>query len=210
MGRHIEHDPRSKEYPFLAKAGERKAVLHKRHAKILDQGRIGSCTGNALEGALGSAPLHKPFERHTEQRAVALYSLATSLDGFQGDYPPEDTGSSGLAVCKAAVQLKRLTGYRWAFGLEQALDALQAGPVITGVAWYQGFDRPDGRGKVSLSGGQRGGHEFLVRGYDPERSEVFCDNSWGEAWGLKGSFRMTTSDWGTLLEQRGDVTVPLR
>jgi hypothetical protein len=210
LGRHVEHDPRSREHPFLSALGGRQPVLHPRHAKILDQGELGSCTGNALEGALGTEPLHKKFERHTEKKAVRLYSAATTLDEFSGEYPPEDTGSSGLAVCKAGVQIGRLTGYKWAFGVEQALDALQHGPVITGVDWMEGFDRPDANGRVQISGQRRGGHEFVVRGYDPILEQVFCDNSWGPGWGHLGGFVMRVADWRWLLERDGDVTVPSR
>lgn len=210
LGRHVEHDERSREHPFLTAIGGRDPVLHKRHARILDQLDLGSCTGNALEGAMGTEPLHKRFERHTERKAVRLYSAATTIDEFSGEYPPEDTGSSGLAVCKAGVQIGRLTGYKWAFGIEQALDALQHGPVITGVDWMEGFDRPDSHGLVQIAGQRRGGHEFVVRGFDPSLDEVFCDNSWNVRWGLGGSFRMRVADWRWLLERDGDVTVPTR
>jgi hypothetical protein len=211
LGRNLEHDPRSRSFPALRQlGGARNHVLHTRHAKILDQGALGSCTGNALEGALGTNPLHIRFERHTEKKAVRLYSLATQIDEFSGEWPPSDTGSSGLAVCKAGVQLGRLTRYDHAFGIDHALDALQYGPVITGTDWYEGFDRPDIHGVVRITGGIRGGHEFVVRGYDPFTDRVFCDQSWGD-WGpLRGHFLMEVKTWATLLEAEGDVTVPVR
>lgn len=214
LGRHVEHDERSRDFPFFLRFGSPQPVLHRRHAPILNQGLpapgLGSCTGNALEGALGTEPLHKRYERHTEKKAVRLYSAATTIDEFVGEYPPEDTGSSGLAVCKAGVQLERLTAYRWAFGIEQALEALRTSAVITGLDWLEGFDQPDSRGLVKLEGQRRGGHEFVVRGHDPSLAEVFCDNSWGPGWGLRGSFRMRVKDWAALLERDGDVTVPIR
>lgn len=211
LGRHVQHDERSRNFRAVTRPRSvLRPVLHKRHAPILDQGSLGSCTGNALEGAIGTEPLHKRFERHTEKKAIRLYSAATTLDEFAGEYPPDDTGSSGLGVCKAGVLIGRLTSYQWAFGLEEALTALQSGPVITGVDWYEGFDRPDQYGQVRLFGAKRGGHEFVVRGYDPDLDAVWCDNSWSASWGFRGSFRMLVKDWRTLLEADGDVTVPRR
>ena len=77
---------------------------------VLDQGQLGSCTGNAGTGALGTQPFYDAVgstvmpdpndEAAAEQFAVQLYSDATVVDGYPGDYPPDDTGSSGLAICK--------------------------------------------------------------------------------------------------------------
>lgn len=216
LGRNVEHDERSRRFQVVAARGRRDRVIHKRHGKILDQGNIGSCTGNALEGALGCDPLHHWFERHTEKKAVKLYSRATALDEFPGVWEPDDTGSSGLAVCKAGVELGRLSRYEHAFGVEQALDALQDGPVITGIDWYEGFDNPDPSGRVTIGGQIRGGHEIVARAYLPVPGDlpidglVKFDNSWGRGWGLNGSFLMTARTWATLLEAEGDVTVPIR
>lgn len=210
LGRNVEHDERSRMFQVTAPALRvHPSVKHRRHGRILTQ-TYGSCTGEALEAAMGCNPLHKRFERHTQKKAEQLYSLATGLDEFPGVWPPDDTGSSGLAVCKAAVQLGRLTEYHWAFGIEQALDALQVAAIITGVGWREGFDQPNPSGRVFPTGQVRGGHEFVVRGYDAQHHEVLCDNSWGKGWGLRGSFIMSVKDWAALLEDDGDVTVPLR
>lgn len=214
LGRHVQHDPRSRAFGATKARGTRDRVIHQRHGKILNQGQIGSCTGNALLGALATDPLHRRYERITENRAVQAYSLATKLDPFDGQYPPDDTGSSGLAVCQAGVQLGWLTRYEHAFGIDQALDALQVRAVITGVDWYEGFDQPDPTGRVEITGQIRGGHEFVVRGYvpyiEPLNSLILCDNSWGPKWGRNGHFTMTVRTWATLLEAQGDVTIPIR
>jgi hypothetical protein len=214
LGRNVEHDPMSRQFTVTRAVGTRDRVLHKRHGKILDQGNLGSCTGNALVGALECDPVHHRFERWNEKKAIKVYSHATAIDEFPGSYPPDDTGSSGLSVCKAGVELGWLRAYQHAFGIDQALDALQVGPVITGVDWYEGFDRPDASGLVSIAGEVRGGHEFVVRGFIPYadtlQSRVLADNSWSSRWGREGHFAMTVRTWATLLEAQGDVTVPLR
>lgn len=215
LGRHVEHDPRSREFPATMRMlGTRDYVLHRRHGSILDQLRVGSCTGNALTGAINSEPIYRPRHVYREPMALRLYSLATALDGFPGVWKPDDTGSSGLAVCKAGVKLGLLTRYEHAFGIGEALDVLQVRPFITGIAWLEGCDRPNDRGVVRYEGQERGGHEIVARGYfpapEPLESLILFDNSWSKAWGLEGSFLMTVRDYGNALERDGDVTVPIR
>jgi len=217
LGRHVEHDQRSRRYAAAVSDAPLQRIRHKRHGHVFDQGSVGSCTGNAVAGACNTEPLHRRYGRLLLERdAVAVYAMATKLDGFPGEWPPDDTGSSGLAACKAAVELGFLTGYQHAFGVDHALQALQLGPVVTGIDWYDGFDRPDHHGKVEIAGEVRGGHEVLVVGYHPAPSGapldalVECWNSWGPGWGRFGRFTFTVRTWGSLLERDGDVTVPIR
>lgn len=215
LGRHVEHDPRSRDYAYEIPAGlTLVAVEHKRHGSLFNQGQLGSCTGNALCGAKNTEPLYHSGSSHliAEAGAVDIYSLATRLDGLSdGYYPPTDTGSSGLAVAKAAKQEGMIGSYSHAFDMDAALAALQAGPVITGVAWYEGFDTPDANGLVKISGQIRGGHEIVARGYEPapspDDSLILLDNSWGTAYGDNGHFYWTVATWKQLLAQQGDVTI---
>lgn len=104
LGRHVEHDPRSRDYPFeVAAATPLRKTLWRRYGRVLDQGQLGSCTGNAIVGALNTLPLRKTGAAAlTEKDAVSIYGSATAIDSIPGQYPPTDTGSSGLAVCKSA------------------------------------------------------------------------------------------------------------
>ena len=218
LGRHVEHDPRSRAYAYEAPAGAAAlvAVEHVRHGGIFNQGNLGSCTGNAAAGAKNTEPLYHAGSAHplSESGAVDLYSLATQLDGLSnGYYPPTDTGSSGLAVAKAMQQQGLIGSYSHAFNMAAALAALQAGPVITGVPWYEGFDSPDANGLVKIAGQIRGGHEIVARGYQPgvaadgSDALIKLDNSWGTGWGKSGSFYWTVATWASLLAQQGDVTI---
>jgi hypothetical protein len=210
LGRLIQHDPRSRDYPAARSTGPLRKVNWARSGSAFDQGTLGSCTGNAIAGCLNTAPFHLKYHRRfTEADAVSIYALATTLDPFPGTYPPDDIGSSGLAACQAAQKLGYIAGYQHAFGIEHALEALQLGPVITGVDWYSAFDRPDSRGQVRIAGDVRGGHEVEAYGYDPATDLVFFWNSWGRTWGLRGRFCMTSRTWAELLANRGDVTVPV-
>lgn len=218
LGRHIEHDPRSRTFPFLSTpvaAPPLRTVRWRRYGGVFDQGDLGSCTGNAGCGAMNTLPLHHAGEHlYREADAIELYSEATRLDPYDGEYPPDDTGSSGLAIAKALRARGLITEYRHAFSIDEAVSALMSGPVITGVSWYEGFDHPDVRGRVAIAGQVRGGHEFLAHGYelrpDPLDSLVHCDNSWGNSWGVRGHFTMTARTWGELLDEQGDVTILVR
>lgn len=212
LGRVVQHDPRSRAFAVqVNEAAPLKKVLWHRYGTVLNQGRLGSCTGNAIAGALNTAPFWKPGRTLTEKDAVVLYCAATHLDDVPGSYPPDDTGSSGLAVCKAAKVAGLISGYTHAFSLAQALQALMSGPVITGIDWHSGFDHPDANGVVTASGWVRGGHEFEVVGYDPATQLVTAINSWGRSWGpIAGRFKFTSVTWGQLLDAQGDVTVPVQ
>ena len=113
----VENDAKAMSGPLQDQHWER--VL-----PILDQGKLGSCTGNAGTGALGTQPLYDAVGKSVlpatksktaaEKFAVALYSDATVVDGYPGTYPPTDEGSSGLAICKVLKSRGTTSSYRHA------------------------------------------------------------------------------------------------
>jgi len=218
LGRHVRHDSRSLLYPWQQTGEALKDVLLTRHIGILDQGDVGSCTGNAETGALGTDPLYGtlPPDRQAqlnEALALALYSAAEDIDG-DGPYPPNDNGSTGLSVCKAAKNGGWISGYVHCLSLASVLDAISAGhAVILGTNWYDSMDNPDSSGLVTISPGAqvRGGHEYLARGIDTANRLIRLDNSWGTGWGDQGSFCYSWDTLTRLLSEQGDgtVSVPL-
>lgn len=223
-GRHVRHDSRSKRYPVTAAPlGTLKSVRHGRFIPILDQGQIGSCTGNAMEGALGSGGFFAAIPLTSkarpvvgdatadERQAVDLYSAATRLDSFRGVYPPTDTGSDGLSVCKAAKRAGLISGYEHALSLEAALTALAKNPIIIGINWYDTFDSPGSDGRIAIGAGAdvRGGHEVVLTELDVENRVVWLDNSWSPSWGVQGRACMTWDTLGRLLDEEGDATAPV-
>jgi hypothetical protein len=214
LGRHVRHDSRSLLYPWQDSGEALKDVLLTRHIVILDQGDVGSCTGNAETGALGTDPLYGTLPpdqqaRLNEALALALYSAAETIDG-DGPYPPQDNGSTGISVCKAAKNAGLISGYTHCLSLAHVLDAISSGhPVIIGSSWYDSMDSPDSSGLVTISPGAqvRGGHEYLARGIDTARKLVFLDNSWGAGWGDQGSFSYSWDTLHRLLSEQGDGTV---
>jgi hypothetical protein len=216
LGRLLNHDPASRSYAVggPTPAVTRVSVRHTRRVPVFDQGGRGSCTGNATVGACGTSPFYEAIAPAVEATldealAVKVYAKATTLDNVAGTYPPDDTGSSGLAAAKAAQKLGLLSGYLHAFNLDAALDALVTGPVITGVNWWDSFDDPTKDGELAIAPGAqiRGGHEFVVDELDVERQRVWMTNSWSDSWGIKGRAWMTWATWGQLLADDGDATI---
>lgn len=213
LGRHAKVDSRSAAYPYQRSGAPVVAKTWTRHNLILDQGNLGSCTGNAEVGALGTDPLFATMPPNLvldEGLAVAIYSAAEILDGGPG-LPGEDNGSSGSSVCQVAKNDGYISGYTWCNDETDVLDALMAGPVLLGVNWYSSFDTPSPAGVVSLPATARirGGHEIVARQVDVTSNLIGCDNSWGAGWGMGGRFFLPYSILTRLLREQGDCAAPL-
>jgi hypothetical protein len=234
FGRLVEHDPRSLAYAHgVLPKSALQSVSWTRRTPILDQGNLGSCTGNAACGLLGTdsagrtatgtvtitaagaAASHGLIAagEHAldETFAVALYSLATVLDSYPGQYPPTDTGSSGLGAAKALKALGLASSYTHAFSLAAVTSALQSGPVLLGTVWLQSMFSPaaDGRIPVDRTSPVAGGHELEITGWDATTDRYWLTNSWGPSWSQGGRGYVTGADLGWLLSQQGDITVPV-
>jgi hypothetical protein len=85
-----------------------------------------------------------------------------------------------------------------------------SGGLLVGTNWYQGMFYPDSKGLVTISGALAGGHEWYLRGVDVKRRVVSCLNSWSDQWGVKGKFYLTFDTLNTLLNQQGDVILPVQ
>lgn len=217
LGRHVNHDPRSRSFPHQY-GGRPHSAWHKRMIPVLDQGNVGSCTGNAAMGCLGTEPFYStiPFPKrpsingqYAELGALDLYSSATGLDKYNGTYPPDDTGSDGLSVAKACQQAGLIKAYHWAFGMDDVLVALSNVPVLVGITWFDTFDQPDSLGKINITrtSRARGGHEVVLDAIDTEFELVWFTNSWGSTWGMGGRACMSFSTLDRLLSDNGDCTV---
>jgi hypothetical protein len=234
LGRHMALDARSLAYTIERELADSVALPirpaeHVAPIPPLDQGRLGSCTGNAgtyaiaaLAGTdllpdvhLGLAGLSSFGGDGNEEFALELYHEATQDDGFPGTYPPDDSGASGLGVCRALQATGMVKAYVWATTLRGVGHLLQRGGVLLGTPWYNAWFDPGADGFVDADpgwarSGVAGGHEIYIEALEawderePHNSVIRFRNSWGPAWGDGGSGRMRLSSY-VLLHRQQDV-----
>jgi hypothetical protein len=230
LGRHVNHDPESRRYPHLrgtARPAVLKPVTHARNVRVFDQAQTSSCTGMAGLGILTHGPYWDALRIATETRnptaagpypfdeagALSLYSDITAIDPYPGTYPDADTGSDGLSAAKALRNAGIIPGYEHAFGVDEALRALQDYPLLVGTLWTRSMFEPDSRGLIAVysdtesESGAAGGHEWIADQYDPGAELIGGTTSWGTAFGVGGRFYLTVEDFARLLDADGDVIV---
>lgn len=155
--------------------------------------------------------------RLDETYAITLYEDATAIDDFPGTYPPTDTGSSGLAVAKVLKKRGVIVGYTHGFSTAALASALQSGPCMVGLAWFNSMFEPHSDGGVPMdqASGEAGGHELcfdaldVIDGGDHDR--YWFTNSWGTSWGAHGRGYLTGRDMAAQLSRalQADVVVPV-
>lgn len=220
LGRHINHDLRSIDYniekvlPAQFSQIVLRSQIWKRWVPCFDQGTIGNCVGNSVAGLLMTDSFfgteHRAF---TEADAVAIYSLATQLDSFPGQYPPDDTGTDGLSGMKAAHRMGYLRAYYHIFDFQILIRYLSwVDCCIFGLNWYDSMDVPRANGLVVISPSAqvRGGHEVELLGVDTVAQTIRFANSWGTTWGDNGCGQIGWSDFERLMSENGDLTVGIK
>lgn len=223
LGRHVHHDSRSLDYEYLPRDAKpaRKNTFWDSATGPLNQGEVGSCTGNAESQWLNTnfanavRAVTNKNQFLTEKNALKIYSLGTHLDTAPGSYPPDDTGCDGVSVAKAGVQLGYLDKYTHTFSFAALQAAIETTPTINGTLWTNTMFNPTNGlvkvGKLTQSN-IAGGHEYLCCGIDWAAEVLEFRNSWGDtdAWpGCKpgGYFAIGFADYQKLLAEQGDVTV---
>lgn len=234
LGRTLEHDPLSKRYVHPYRATPPRSVTHALNAPPLNQGQLGSCEGNSGAELLNTARAlrnRRAFNKHIgisstafldEVDAVQLYSKATTLDGgsdgIAGQYPPTDTGTSGLGIAKALQFYGAVAQYNWTFTWTAFLTALTQQPVMLGTNWYESMFNTTDHGYVVAPRPRDepvGGHAYLAFAVNFATESVGCTNHWGTDWGTtiggyKGSFWIPfTTLQRLLIREQGDSLVPV-
>jgi hypothetical protein len=220
LGRHVNLDSRSKSYAIQPKTVTVTSIRHDAHIPILNQGQIGSCTGNASTSCAYHAPFYAPqapIWRYgpDEEGAVDWYRDNTANDDFPGTYTPDDTGSDGLTSSKMAVAAGVASGYQAALDLDSSLQTLMDRPGITGLPWYNSMFNVGSNGLIEAdaTSGLAGGHELCVdeivardaSGNGTGQLLVGGPNSWSNTWGATGRWYLRSTDWWELRRRQGDV-----
>jgi C1A family cysteine protease len=187
---------------------------------VEDQGQLGSCTANALVGALeflekkdklpfqDFSRLFIYYNERVIEHSVNSDSGAMIRDGIktlakQGvcsekswPYDIAKFKSKPGSVCYKEALEHQITSYQRLTTLDQMRTCLAEGfPFVFGFAVYESFESQEvaRTGIVNMPGsGEQvlGGHAVLGVGYDDAKQRFIVRNSWGTGWGVKGYFTM--------------------
>lgn len=185
-------------------------------SRIENQGAPGSCTANALAGALElleikNSARFEDFSRlfiYYNERAiigtVTTDSGAMLRDGIktlvrQGvcdekkwPYVISKFSRKPTPSCYADALNHQITSYHRILTLDEMLSCLAEGfPFVFGFAVCESFETPavERTGKIELpSAGERmlGGHAVVAVGYSLADRRFLVRNSWGKSWGKAG------------------------
>lgn len=211
LGRHVFHDSRSRRFDLAELARPHlptEPIRWARQGPVFDQGDLGCCTATAALGLMMTEPF-TGGEVFSAEDVHAFYSAETRIDRLRGVWPPDDTGSNGLAAMKVLKRWGLVTGYAHAFSPYVAVAALTRGPIAVGTVWLNSmFEPTNGRIYLDPASGVAGGHEYVIDGWDPKTRRVHMTNSWGEGWGDTGGATFEWADFVWLLGQHGDAVQP--
>jgi C1A family cysteine protease len=187
---------------------------------VENQGQLGSCTANALAGALeflevkSGQPLvdlSRLFIYYNEraiEHTVASDSGAMIRDGIktlaaQGVCPEKKWpyvvsafAKKPSAACYTAAKGHVIQTYHRIVSLSEMRACLAEGyPFVFGFSVYESFESAT----VARTGvanmpkpreRQLGGHAVCAVGYDDKSKRLLVRNSWGPAWGMEGYFTL--------------------
>jgi hypothetical protein len=224
------HDPRSLNFPIRTAIGatvERRKRFWRPSNLRLDQGSEGACVGFGWTAELIAEPMAVKLGDLSASNRFAreLYWQAQRIDEWPGE---NYEGTSVLAGAKTTRDGGYISGYRWAFGIDDVIDTLCSsaarggGPVVIGIPWFDGMYETRPSGLVEVSGHIVGGHCITLTGYHPgirlwregwtKRFEVVkWRNSWGKDYGVNGDGYVKVEDLAMLLSGRygAEACVPM-
>ncbi|MBF0511534.1 MAG: C1 family peptidase [Candidatus Omnitrophica bacterium] len=194
--------------------------LRKGCSAVENQGRLGSCTANALAGHLQFLE-NMNHEAYWDVSRLFIYYNERALEGTV-DYDAGAMLRDGIKAlakdgvcketswpydiekftCKPPVKCyqealkRRISSYHRLQTLDEMLNCLAEGfPFVFGFTVYESFETL----KVARTGivpmpkkSERvlGGHAVMAAGYSQKTKRLIVRNSWGQEWGQGGYFTM--------------------
>jgi C1A family cysteine protease len=185
---------------------------------VENQGNLGSCTGNALAGAIeflerkdgvpfvDASRLFIYYNERAMEGTVKSDAGAMIRDGIKAlknqgvcsekSWPYVTTKFAvkpGAACYKEALK-RQITSYHRILTLDEMRACLAEGfPFVFGFTVYESFESQEvaRTGIVQMPQPNErsiGGHAVLAVGYDDVQRRFIVRNSWGTGWGQKGYF----------------------
>jgi C1A family cysteine protease len=185
---------------------------------VENQGNLGSCTANALAGALEFLEIKKRFPFIDVSRLFIYYNervLEGSVDSDSGamlrdgiktlrsqgvcteknwPYIINKFTIKPISACYKEALNYQITSYHRILTLDEMRTCLAEGfPFVFGFTVYESFESQEvtKTGIVQMPKPNErsiGGHAVLAVGYDEIQKRFIVRNSWGTDWGQKGYF----------------------
>lgn len=213
-------DTRDYKYAVTQKSTPNIVDLRPFCSLVENQGSLGSCTGQAVAGAIEL--LNKRNRKPTDVSRLFIYyyerlilgtvnydSGAYIRDGIKATnkygaslekywpYIISKFKQQPVVVAKNDALRRKVTRYERVLDLNGCIDAIANGyPVIIGFDVYSSFmsSKTAKTGIMTFpnTSSERllGGHAVLLVGYDKTKQVFIVRNSWGTSWGDKGYFYM--------------------
>lgn len=216
-------DSRDYTYKLTTKVTPNIVDLRRYCSPIENQGSLGSCTGQAIAGAIEL--LNKRNGNHRDISRLFIYyyerlilgtvnydSGAYIRDGIKAtnhygasleSYWPYDIKKfrqEPIVEAKTDALNRKVTRYERVTNFDGCINALSNGyPVIMGFHVYSSFMSMNvaRTGMMPYPNTKRerllGGHAVLLVGYNKTKKVFIARNSWGTSWGDRGYFYMPFS-----------------
>ena len=213
-------DTRDHPYQLTNKTQSNVVDLRQYCSLIENQGSLGSCTGNAIAGAIEL--LHKRQNRTLDISRLFIYyyerlfigtvnydSGSYIRDGIKACYtygaPTENLWPYNISKFRSVpskealldAAKRKVTSYQRAIDFKAVIDAINSGyPVTVGFSVYSSFDTNivARTGIMPYPDTKKekllGGHAVLLVGYNKNNNTFIARNSWGTNWGDRGYFYM--------------------
>lgn len=215
-----KRDSRDYKYSVTQKVIPNIVDLRPYCSPIENQGNLGSCTGQAIAGAIEL--LNKRNGKHNDISRLFIYyyerlllgtvnydSGAYIRDGIKvtnhygasleshWPYDIRKFRQEPISEAKVDALKRRVTRYERVTSFDGCIDALNNGyPIIMGFHVYSSFmtNNVARTGNMPYPNTKRerllGGHAVLLVGYNKTKKVFIARNSWGTSWGDKGYFYM--------------------